>query len=335
MKRLLPLLILLFLITNFSFSQTLNYLPASTTKLVIKHTYYTLSYSVPHKQAEWVAYMLTKDNLLNGTTKRKDNFRPDSLITLGSATLADYAGSGYDRGHLAPAADMKINSKAMSECFFLSNMSPQKSDFNRYIWEKLEEQVRNWAKEYDTLYIATGGTLKYPVDTIGPGNVMVPGYFYKVILSYTSKEKKAIALVLPNEKGTKQLNQYVVSIDSVEKMTGIDFFPSLPDSIENRLESTAITSNWNFDIVFSTSSSFDTIPCKGVTVKGLRCKIKTPNTTGYCDFHKEQIGKIDMSITKDNRKTEAIKCSELWKDGTPCKRMTYSPNGKCWEHGGD
>jgi endonuclease G, mitochondrial len=316
-------------------AQTFNYFPASTTNIVIQHTYYTLSYSVPHKQAEWVAYMLTKDNLINGTTERKDNFRPDSLITLGSATLADYAGSGYDRGHLAPVADMKINFKAMNETFFLSNISPQKPDFNQKIWEKLEEQVRSWAKEYDTLYIATGGALKYPIDTIGAGNVTVPGYFYKVILNSSSKEKKAIAFVLPNEKGTKELKQYVVSIDSVEKLTGIDFFPALPDSTEKRLEGRADLTNWSFDIVSGTSSSSDTIPCKGITNEGVRCKKYTDNKNGYCEFHQKQIGIVDMSIVKENRRTAAVKCSGLWKDGTACKRMTYSPNGKCWEHGGD
>lgn len=327
--------IILIISSAITYGQNFDYLPTSTTGKIIKHTHYTLSYSAKDKQAEWVAYMLTKQNLLNGKTERTDDFRPDSLVTSGSATLADYKGSGYDRGHLAPAGDMKINFKAMTECFFLSNISPQKAEFNRGIWGKLEEQVRNWAKEDDTLYIATGGILKYSMGFIGEGKVTVPKYFYKVILDYTVKDKKAIALIIPNEKGKKQLYQYVVPVDSVEKLTGIDFFPLLPDSIENRLESKVDITKWKFDFVIDTSKTSPPKQCKGITNEGLRCKIITTNENGYCDYHKSQVGIVNMSILKENRRTVAIRCSAITQKGTQCTRKTYSPNGKCWQHGGD
>lgn len=316
-------------------AQIVNFLPSSTTGQIVKHTYYTLSYSTKDKQSEWVSYMLTKQNLMNGKTERTDNFRPDSLVTSGSATLADYKGSGYDRGHLAPAADMKINFKAMTECFLLSNISPQTAEFNRGIWEKLEEQVRDWAKEYDTLYIATGGILKYTNGCIGEGKVTVPKYFYKVILDYTKPDIKAIAFVLPNEKGTKQLYEYAVKIDSVESLTGIDFFSALPDSTEKGLESKVDISKWNFNIAVDTSKTSPPKQCKGITNDGDRCKIITTNQNGYCEYHQSQVGKVDMSVTQENRRIVAIRCSSITKKGTQCTRMTFSPNGKCWQHGGD
>jgi endonuclease G, mitochondrial len=328
-------LFFLIIINACAFGQGFDYLPSSTTNNIIKHTYYTLSYSAKDKQAEWVAYMLTKSDLLNAKAIRKDNFRPDSLVTVGSASLADYEGSGYDRGHLVPVGDMKLNFKSMNETFFLSNISPQLPEFNQRIWEKLEEQVRDWAKEYDTLYIATGGTLKYSDTTIGVNKVTVPKYFYKIIYCNTKNEKKAIGFVLPNAIGTKMLSEYAVSIDSVEKMTGIDFLPFLPDSTENRLENKINFKNWTFTQFTNESDKFLGVQCKGVTNDGDRCKKFTKNENGYCEQHQKQVGIVDMSVPKENRRTVAVRCSGIWDNGSQCTRMTYSPIGKCWQHGGD
>jgi endonuclease G len=109
---------------------------------IIKHSYYTLAYSEENEQAYWVYYVLTPEEI-NGTQTRTDDFRPDPAVSTGSASLADYSGSGYDRGHLCPAADMKLNKTSMSETFYLSNMSPQLAGFNRGIWSTVEDQVRN------------------------------------------------------------------------------------------------------------------------------------------------------------------------------------------------
>jgi len=335
-KHILNFFICFFLIIQMhAMAQVFDYLPSSTTGEIIKHTYFSLSYSSSHKQAEWVAYELTKQNLEMGFTKRTDDFRPDPLVTSAAATLADYKGSGYDRGHLCPAGDMKLNAVSMSETFFLSNMSPMKPEFNRGIWEQLEEQVRGWAKENDKIYIVTGGILKYSTGTIGDGKIIVPKYFYKVILNYEQPGIKAIALILPNEKGSQQLSKYAVSIDSVETLTGIDFFPALPDSLENALESKIDVSKWNF--MTTADSTIDSPPnqCKGITALGLRCKITTINANGYCDKHQNQVGKVDMSKEQKNRLAVAVQCSAFTQDGDRCKRQTYSPNGKCWQHGGD
>ncbi|NTW34356.1 MAG: DNA/RNA non-specific endonuclease, partial [Bacteroidetes bacterium] len=147
---LLIALILLGFVSNLR-GQSLYFYPTSTTKDIISHKYYTVSYSIENKQAEWIAYMLTKQQVLDGKLDRSDDFRRDPLVKdrSTSATLEDYKGSGYDRGHLAPAGDMKFDSIAMTESFFLTNMSPQLPDFNRGIWQRIEQQVRNWVQEYD------------------------------------------------------------------------------------------------------------------------------------------------------------------------------------------
>ena len=128
-------------------SQEIDYLPTSTTGQIIEHTHYTLSYSEQHEQAEWVAYELTASEV-NGSYDRTDNFRRDPEVETGSASLADFKGSGYDRGHLAPAGDMSFSLTAMSESFYLSNMTPQETGFNRGIWRQLESQVRDWPKDF-------------------------------------------------------------------------------------------------------------------------------------------------------------------------------------------
>jgi endonuclease G len=159
MKR---ILFLLLLILSFSCKKENDIEPPLERSLepisggeIIKHTYYSLSYSEENEQAYWVYYELTSD-LINGTQSRTDDFRSDPLVTTGSASLADYSGSGYDRGHLCPAADMTLNKISMSETFYLSNMTPQLAGFNRGIWSSLEEQVRKWALEYSKLYVVTG-----------------------------------------------------------------------------------------------------------------------------------------------------------------------------------
>ncbi len=211
-----------------------DFYPTSTYNQVIKHHYYTLSYSEKDEQAEWVAYKLTLASFSN--IKRDDNFREDNLVPTGSATLDDYKNSGYDRGHLAPAADMSINSTAMSESFFMSNMSPQVPSFNRGIWKNLENQVRNWAKINDSLYVVSGPILDHPIGTIGKNHVTVPRAYYKTIVIFKNGNIYGIAFLLPNAKSTKAITYFVTSIDSIEFVTGIDFYHNLNATIQSKIE---------------------------------------------------------------------------------------------------
>ena len=331
MKRLL-LLQLIFL-PIFLFGQC-DLLPTSTTHEIVKHTYYTLSYSKKNEQAEWVAYLLTR-SMLTGQSERGNNFRPDPSVPSGSAQLSDYNKSGFDRGHLCPAGDMTFNAQAMSETFYLSNMSPQVPAFNRGIWKSLESLVREWAEEEDSIYIVTGGILSNPEGSIGKNRVTVPKSYYKVIYDLTG-EKKMIAFILPNEKGVKQLSDYVVTVDDVERQTGIDFFPCLPDSLENSLEKTSDISKWSFKLL-SISSSGTSVQCKAIAkTTGQRCKNRTTNINGYCYLHQNQASgtsTIKPTISNTSSITSVRKqCAAITKAGTRCKRLAEAGLNYCWQH---
>lgn len=198
---------------------------------IIYHLAYSLKYSETHEQAEWVAYMLTANRTSN-TYKRKNDFRTDPKVPTGSATHADYKGSGYHRGHLAPSADMGWSPEVQSESFYYSNMSPQVPACNTGIWSKLEKQVRDWAVEYDTILVVTGPLLTDGLPGIGPNEVAVPEFYYKVILHNDLTAPKGIGFIVPNAGSKAHVSAFAVPIDSVEAVTGIDFFPLLPATLE-------------------------------------------------------------------------------------------------------
>ncbi len=201
----------------------------TTTDTILSYTGFDLGYNEQFEQASWVAYVLTRGKIESGHVDRTNNFRPDKSITTGSASLKDYKGSGFDRGHLAPAGDMKWNPIAMSESFLMSNMSPQAPSFNRGIWRRLEEQVRSWAIEKDSLYVITGPVLE-PIDSfIGENEVGVPGLYFKVLVDLSPPDHDFIAFILPNTGSADDLDQYAITVDSLEIITGYDFFADAPD----------------------------------------------------------------------------------------------------------
>ena len=220
-------------------------LPTSTTNQIIKHDFYTLSYSEKYEQSEWVAYELKKSHLSKSNLDRP-YFIDDPLVETGSASWKNYKRSGYDKGHLCPAADRRFSRAAFDETFYTSNISPQLNDFNAGIWNTLEQKTRYWAAKYDGLYVITGGVLCENLESIGNENVAVPDYFYKILLDKSRGEYKVIAFLLPHEASEKPLYNFVVSIDDIEKRSGIDFFPNLPDAIENKLEENSDYKKWSF-----------------------------------------------------------------------------------------
>ena len=276
--------LIIFFIPTFLFSQEfVDFLPTNNGELV-HHPYYSHSYSEQYEQAEWVFYEIKKERVL-GLVRRTDNFRSDEKIRTNSATLSDYKGSGYDRGHLAPAGDMSFNYTAMSESFYMSNMSPQHPSFNRGIWKMLESLVRNWGTN-SSIYVVTGPVLNYCTITIGSNNVCVPNYYYKVI--YNPTNQKMISFILPNKKGEQSLDYYVCSTDYLEQITNIDFFPIIEDNLEEKLESEIHKELWTWTTSNTNYKSKNTIlanQCLGITKKGLRCKNKTKNTNRYCYQH--------------------------------------------------
>ena len=184
---------------------------------------------------------------------------------------------------------MSINPTAMSESFYMSNMSPQEPGFNRGIWKKLEETVRGFVTGEGKLYVVTGPILSGSTKTIGPNQVTVPRSYYKVI--YAPAQEKMIAFVMFNTKLSGSVSDYAVSVDHVEKLTGIDFYPGLPDSIEEELEAGFNVGLWNFNAPTyskggSQKEATNSVQCKGIASStGQRCKNKATNPNGYCRYH--------------------------------------------------
>ncbi|TVZ53116.1 DNA/RNA non-specific endonuclease [Dokdonia sp. Hel_I_53] len=265
-KYLYPLLVALFTLGWYAFEQYANraldaplieegkkpkvttntyFLPSSTTDQVIHHHYYSLSYSEPDEQAEWVAYELKKNQVVNADFKRP-YFEVDPKVPSKSAHWRNYKNSGYDRGHLCPAADREFSKEAFEETFLTSNITPQRHVFNAGVWNRLEQKVRYWAKRYDGVFVITGGVLKDKVGAIGTENVTVAESFYKIVYDQSGGNKKMIAFLMNHAASEKRLQSFVTSVDQIETLTGIDFFPNLDDETENKLEAAIDLTHWRF-----------------------------------------------------------------------------------------
>ncbi|MDL2291536.1 DNA/RNA non-specific endonuclease, partial [Bacteroides sp. OttesenSCG-928-F21] len=212
---------------------------------LITHSGYTVSYSKQHKIAHWVGYELTRQET-QGKGKRTDRFVADPFVKGCVTHTSDYTNSGYDRGHLAPAADMKWSADAMKESFYLSNISPQHPNLNRGRWKELEEKVRHWAVSDSAVVVVCGPLIGSSKTTIGKNRITVPQGFFKVVLSPFVATPQAIGFVFKNESATQPLQTYIVSVDSIEKLTGLDFFHTLPDSLEEAVEAKVNKRYWGF-----------------------------------------------------------------------------------------
>lgn len=204
---------------------------------------YVVSYNSSTKNPNWVAWHLTADHA-DGDIPRQNDFIEDTSVPTPRATLADYRGSGYDRGHMCPAGDNKWDREAMYESFYLTNMCPQNSSLNSGVWNKIEMDCRAWAKRYGDIYIVCGPVYMNKVhETIGENKVFVPEAFFKVVLCLNGNPK-GIGIIARNTDGLSKRDLYYNSIDQVERITGYDFFPSLPDDVEDAVESSYNLSEW-------------------------------------------------------------------------------------------
>ena len=222
------------------------FLPTSTTGQIVHHEGYSLSYSEPHEQAEWVAYELKKSHLSNTNFKRP-YFEIDKSVKTKAAHWRSYKNSGYDRGHLCPAGDRKYSQFTHDETFLTSNISPQKHEFNAGVWNRLEQKVRYWANRNDGVFVVTGGILQNNLKTIGDDKVSVPNQFYKIILDNNNGKTKVLAFLLPHKDSKQPLYEFVTSVDTIENLTGIDFFSELNDDIENKIEASSSYKAWSFN----------------------------------------------------------------------------------------
>ena len=213
-----------------------NYLPTSTTGQVIEHAYYSLSYNEKYEQSEWVAYHLKKEHTAYNDFKRP-YFEEDPMVKSQSASWKNYKKSGYDKGHLCPAADRRFLKAAHDETFLTSNVTPQKHSFNAGIWNDLEKKIRYKLNKEKDLFIVTGPVIGSSKKTIGFENVAVPNHFFKIILKYTDNgSPRMVGFLIPHDTNSRNLKEFILPVDKIESLVGIDFFPELPDVLEDKLE---------------------------------------------------------------------------------------------------
>lgn len=237
---------------------------------VVVHPGHMLVYSEKHEQAKWTAHIAAPE-LIEGHLARIDSFRPDPLVKTGTAVTADYWNSGYDRGHLVPSADMRWNFDALQGTYLYSNITPQVADLNRGRWAELED----WGRRYvyhskRRLFIVTGPVLRDGLPTMQKpdrkNEVSIPERFFKVIADLDGPEPQAIAFVMSNAKQDLPVIAHAVAVDSVEKLTGYDFFPALDDALEDRLERMTETRTWYPD---GDPSAGEVPPLKAPLPKGM------------------------------------------------------------------
>lgn len=225
---------------NFEYVKTAS----GTVETLVSYTGMSMSFNPELHIPNWVSWELTRDETA-GAEPRANNFARDYDID-GCADPSDYRNSGYDRGHMAPAADMKWNRQAMTESFYMTNMCPQAKALNTGAWKKLEEKCRQWAERDSAIVIVCGPVLTDPIDNfIGENRVAVPKRFFKVILAPYANPPRGIGFIMPNSRVEGGMQRSAVSIDEVESITGHDFFSELPDSIENKVEAECRFNYWS------------------------------------------------------------------------------------------
>lgn len=244
--------------------------------------------------------------MIEKRVERSDNFRVDPKVKNRSASLDDYRGSGYDRGHLAPAADFTFDEVAMDESFLLSNISPQVPNMNRGVWKKIEGIVRDWAGTYEVIHIVTGPVFEDSnTEKIGPNSITVPDKFYKIAMRYSGDNYEAIAFLVPNTQISAPISSYIAAIDEIEEITGLDFFHTLDDQVEHQAESVFNFDNWIWDTSEFSDQNFNSV--------------STPNS-------------VDSQVTSDKNKSTSIQCAGYTKKGDRCKNLTKDASGFCHLH---
>lgn len=221
------------------------YLLDNENNTIIEHMGYTLSYNHSYRIPNWVAYEL-QDSELYGDFERAEKFVPDPSVKGRQAYDRDYVGSGWDRGHLAPAGDMKWSSQAMRECFYLSNVCPQNHNLNAGDWNDLEKQVRYECRYYKKIWIVAGpvvGRGRY--GTIGSNKVQVPDAFFKALLARRKDGTwTAVGFLFPNRAGTQPLGAYAMSVNELEEKIGMDLFYTLDDGVQEEVEAVYHLKDW-------------------------------------------------------------------------------------------
>jgi endonuclease G len=221
----------------------------------VSHLAYSLNYDHDHKNARWVAYELTPERLVNCAQRDNQRFVVDLKLREPSAAPDDYRQTGYDRGHLVPAGDMKWSEEVMRQSFFTSNITPQTSSMNRGRWSMLETLIRAWALESEQTLIITGPVLSDELDKLPSTEISIPDYHYKVLLSRKKNKWRAIGFLMDQAPQGHKLEAFVFPVREIEKITGINFFPHLSTSESRQLEENVEMTLWDF------KAKFQYLPC--------------------------------------------------------------------------
>ncbi len=280
-------LITLIAINTLSYSQEkVTYLPEiKDSSQLIDHGCFILEYDEPNEQALWTYYLMCRSKT-NAIAARSDRFMSDPMVITESATDADYRGSGFDRGHLVPAGDMAYSEDCMETSFYYSNMSPQAPSFNRGTWKKLETLVRFWAFTYDTMYVVSGPIYGDSSVYIGPNEVAVPTYYFKAVYLKAMDREQMIGFIMQNEKIDGELKNYVVTIDEIEKRTGLNLYASICPEKQAKLEEKSDKRKWTWKAGEIVHDDAVLKQCSGTTKSGEQCKRKTSDPSGLCYQHK-------------------------------------------------
>ena len=232
-------------VQNRSTRQTPAVTKSSPFETIIEYEGFTVSYNQSLRIPNWVFYELTAEETTGPFSRKGKDFQQDPSACVSQADAYDYRGSGWSRGHMAPAADFKWSDTAMSETFYYTNICPQDRELNNRYWNTLENKVRSWANQFGRVYVVTGPIIGKNVNgTVGTHGVIVPDAFFKAILAPTADGWTSIAFVMENTPDQRLFKDCATTVNTVEKLTGFDFFSSLDDAVEESVEDLLDYKTW-------------------------------------------------------------------------------------------
>ena len=202
--------------------------------LLLSRIGFAIGYSNKYRQPQWVSYVLYRDKLSGKKYKRHNKFEVDPAVLLNPVIPIDYTDTGFDRGHMAPAADMSFSLKTLRHSFFMSNISPQMPGCNRGIWKRLENRIRWYVLRHNDIYIVTGPIFYAEPERLEKSKIPIPAAFYKILFDF--KSFRMIGFIISNSPSKKTLKKFAVPVDEIEKQTGLDFFSELSPYLEYYLE---------------------------------------------------------------------------------------------------